>query len=198
MYPSAQTQRRIPPILRTGSFILLIGISLKNNTPFKSSLLVIALAAGTFSTQVFALDNPNEANQSAYTTSFKTLDTDNSETLTASEAQKEKLFAENFAAADKNHDGSLNQEEYSNYRSAAEQKVVKRVANDSLTTSKVKANLLKEEGLKSLKVSVKTHQGVVLLSGFVETEAQIHQAEKIAAETEGVTSVKNSLILKKD
>jgi osmotically-inducible protein OsmY len=38
----------------------------------------------------------------------------------------------------------------------------------------------------------------VLLSGFVETEAQIYHAAKIAAETEGVTSVKNSLVLKKD
>jgi hyperosmotically inducible protein len=198
MFPSAQTQLNIPIILCCSSFTLLIGISLKNNTPFKSTLLVIALAASSASTQAFALDNMNEANQNAYTTSFKALDIDNSETLTESEAQKEKLFAKNFAAADKNHDGSLNEEEYSNYRSQVEQKNVKRVANDSLTTSKVKANLLKEEGLKSLKVSVKTHQGVVLLSGFVETEAQIHQAEKIAAETEGVTSVKNSLILKKD
>ena len=65
------------------------------------------------------------------------------------------------------------------------------------TEAKVVAKL-KEEGIKSLKVSVETHQGVVLLSGFVETEAQIQMAGKIAAETEGVKSVKNSLILKKD
>jgi osmotically-inducible protein OsmY len=38
----------------------------------------------------------------------------------------------------------------------------------------------------------------VLLSGFVETEDQIQQAGKIAAEIEGVKSVENSLLLKKD
>lgn len=171
---------------------------MKNNTHFKSTLLAIALAAGTASTLAFAVDNPTEANKNAYVTSFKALDTDNSETLTESEVQKEKIFDKNFATADENNNGSLSEEEYSNYKSQVEQKNVKRVASDSLITSKVKANLLKEEGLKSLQVSVKTHQSVVLLSGFVETEAQIYHAAKIAAETEGVTSVKNSLVLKKD
>jgi len=108
------------------------------------------------------------------------------------------FFSKHFSAADKNKDGSLDQEEYTNYKSQAEQKNVKRVVKDSVITSKIKGNLLKDEGLKSLKVSVETHKGVVQLSGFVETESQIQQAEKIAAETEGVKSVKNSLLLKKD
>jgi len=47
-----------------------------------------------------------------------------------------------------------------------------------------------------MKISVETHQGVVLLSGFVETEAQIKQAEAIAGAIEGVKSVKNSLVVK--
>jgi osmotically-inducible protein OsmY len=37
----------------------------------------------------------------------------------------------------------------------------------------------------------------VQLNGFVETEDQIKQAEKVAASVEGVKSVKNSLMLKK-
>jgi len=171
---------------------------MRNITHFKFTLLVIALATSSVSPQVFALDNLNDANQNAYTTSFKALDTDSSNSLTPSEVKNEKLFSGHFSAADKNKDGSLDQEEYKNYKSQAEQKNVKRVAKDSVITSRVKGNLLKDEGLKSLKVSVKTHQGVVLLSGFVETESQIQQAEKIATETEGVKSVKNSLLLKKD
>jgi hyperosmotically inducible protein len=171
---------------------------MKNNTYFKSTLLVMALTTSAVSTQAFALDDLGNVNQSAYTTSFKALDVDNSNTLTKSEAKKEKLFSKHFTAADKNKDGTLDEQEYSNYKSKSEQKGVKRIANDSVITSKVKGNLLKDEGLKSLKVSVKTNQGVVLLSGFVETEDQIQQAEKIAAETEGVTSVKNSLLLKKE
>jgi hyperosmotically inducible protein len=169
---------------------------MKSNSNFTSTLLAIALAA---SSQAYALDNTmEEGNQSAYTTSFKALDTDSDGTLSKSEAGKEKLFAKHFGAADKDTDGTLDQEEYTNYKSQADQKNMKRVGSDSMITSKVKGNLLKEEGLKSMKVHVKTYQGVVLLSGFVETEAQILQAGKIAADTEGVNSVKNSLLLKKE
>ena len=57
---------------------------------------------------------------------------------------------------------------------------------------------LKPHRLKSFKISVETHQGMVLLSGFVASEDQIKLAEKIATETKGVKSVKNSLVLKKD
>lgn len=171
---------------------------MKNNTHFKSTPLFIALAVSLVSSQAFAVDNMNDANQSAYTTAFKALDVDNSGTLTKTEAKKEKLFSKHFSAADKDKDGTLDEKEYTNYKSQAEQENIKRIAKDSVITSKVKGSLLKDEGLKSLKVSVKTYQGVVLLSGFVETESQIKQAEEIAAGTEGVKSVKNSLVLKKD
>jgi hyperosmotically inducible protein len=171
---------------------------MKNTNPFKFSLFAVALTTAVASSQAFALDHINEANQSAYVTSFKALDVDNDSSLTPAEVKTEKLFSKNFSAADKNNDGKLDQEEYTNYKSQAEQKNVKRVAKDSVITSKVKGNLLMDEGLKSLKVSVKTHKGVVQLSGFVETESQIEQAGKIANETEGVKSVKNNLLLKKD
>jgi hyperosmotically inducible protein len=168
---------------------------MKNHINIKSSLFLLALTA---STQVFALDDVNDVNQSAYTTAFKALDTNNDGALTKSEAKKEKLFSKHFAVADTSNDGKLDEQEYTNYKSKSEQKAVKRVVKDSVITSKVKGSLLKDEGLKSLKVSVKTHQGIVLLSGFVETEDQIQQAGKIAADTEGVKSVTNSLLLKKE
>ena len=169
---------------------------MKNNLNFKSTMLVIALAS---SSQAFALDHTMESgNQSAYTTAFKVLDTDDNGALSKSEAEREKLFAKHFDAADANKDGTLNEEEYTNYKTQAEQKNVKRVMSDSMVTSKVKGNLLKDEGLKSMKVHVKTHQGVVLLSGFVDTEEQVTQAGKVATETEGVKTVKNSLLVKKD
>ena len=44
---------------------------------------------------------------------------------------------------------------------------------------------------------METYKGVVLLSGFVDTQQQIEQAEAIAKSVPGVESVKNSLILKK-
>lgn len=165
---------------------------MKNHTKFKSSILLIALA---MSSQAFALDDVGD---SGYTTAFKGLDADNNGTLTKTEAGKEKLFAKHFNVADKNTDGTLDEQEYTEYKSNAEKKTVKRVVKDSVITSKVKGSLLKDEGLKSLKVSVKTNHGVVLLSGFVETEDQIAQAGKIAADIEGVKSVENSLLLKKE
>ncbi len=177
---------------------------MKNNSQttkshFKSTLLAITLASSTLlGAQAFAADDLSDSNQSAYNTSFKALDIDNSSTLTKTEAKKEKLFAKHFAVADTDNDGTLDEQEYTNYKSKSEQKAVKRVVKDSVITSKVKGNLLKDEGLKSLKVSVKTNQGVVLLSGFVETEDQIKQAGKIASEIEGVKSVENSLLLKKE
>jgi hyperosmotically inducible periplasmic protein len=172
---------------------------MKNRTNFKSSTLLIALTLGLTSSQIFAADNTmTEGNANAYVTSFKALDADSDGTLSKSEAGKEKLFTKHFSVADKDSDGTLDQEEYANYKTKTEQSNVKRVVKDSVITSRVKGSLLKEEGLKSMKVGVKTHQGVVQLSGFVETEEQIQQAGKIATETEGVKSVKNSLILKKE
>jgi hyperosmotically inducible periplasmic protein len=206
MFVSAQTQLSPSHILGCTLnvlfrfYILLIKeIPMKKHTNFKTNLLVIALALGAVSAPVFAADSTlTDGNESTYVTSFKALDVNSDGTLSKSEAGKEKLFAKHFAAADKDTDGTLDQEEYTNYKSQADQKNMKRVGSDSMITSKVKGNLLKEEGLKSMKVHVKTHQGVVLLSGFVDTEAQIQQAGEIAAKVEGVKTVKNSLLVKKE
>ena len=171
---------------------------MKKNSHLKSTLLAMALASSALGTQAFAADDMSEVNQSADSKSFKALDVDNNSILTKTEAKKEKLFAKHFAVADTDNDGTLDEQEYTNYKSKSEQKVVKRVVKDSVITSKVKGILLKDEGLKSLNVSVKTNHGVVLLSGFVETEDQIKQAGKIASEIEGVKSVENSLLIKKE
>jgi hyperosmotically inducible periplasmic protein len=171
---------------------------MKTNVHFKFAPLIIALAFASASLQAYAFGTAEDVDKTAYSDAFKAMDVNHDGTLDKSEVKKDKLFSRHFSAADKDHDGTLDQEEYSNYRTRAEQKNVKRVASDSLITSKIKGKLLKDEGLKSMHVSVETHQGVVLLSGFVTKEEQIQLAEKIAAETEGVKSVKNSLILKKD
>jgi len=171
---------------------------MKINTRFKLTMFVTAMVLGTASLHVYAMGTADDVNATEYTKSFESLDTDKNGSLSKAEVGKEKHFVKRFAAADKNHDGSLDQQEYTDHRAQAEKKNVKRVAKDSVITSKVKGKLLKEEGLKSLKISVETHQGVVLLSGFVASEEQIKQAESIAADTEGVKSVKNSLVLKKD
>ena len=68
--------------------------------------------------------------------------------------------------------------------------------DDSVITNKVKAQLLQEPDLKSLEVNVETFKGIVQLSGFVDTHVNIEKAVKIARETHGVKSVKNSMRLR--
>ena len=65
--------------------------------------------------------------------------------------------------------------------------------DDSTITAKVKAALVDHESIKSTDISVKTDQKVVTLSGFVESQAQAEEAEKVAKGVEGVTSVSDKL-----
>ena len=68
--------------------------------------------------------------------------------------------------------------------------------DDSVITAKVKALLAQDEGLKALEISVETYKGVVQLSGFVNSQKTIDDAEKIARSVAGVVSVKNNILLK--
>ena len=168
-----------------------------NKTIFSLSALILAIGLNTYALQAQAFGDADSVNEGPYTKEFKSLDTDNDGTLTAAEAKRDKLFAKGIHKADLDNDKTLDEKEFSDYKAAAQNKNTKRVVSDSVITTKTKAELLKDEGFKSLHVSVETHQGVVLLSGFVETEAQVKQAGEIAARIEGVKSVKNSLLVKK-
>ena len=68
--------------------------------------------------------------------------------------------------------------------------------DDSVITTKVKAAILKEDSLKSTEINVETYKGVVQLSGFVNSEADIKKAVEVARGVKGVTSVKNDMRLK--
>jgi osmotically-inducible protein OsmY len=68
--------------------------------------------------------------------------------------------------------------------------------DDTIVTSKVKAAVLNEPSLKSAEINVETFKGVVQLSGFVSTEANIQKAVEVARSVNGVTSVKNDMRVK--
>jgi len=68
--------------------------------------------------------------------------------------------------------------------------------DDSVITTKVKAALLNEPGLSSAEINVETFKGVVQLSGFVTSRADINKAIEIARNVKGVNSVKNDMRLK--
>lgn len=68
--------------------------------------------------------------------------------------------------------------------------------DDTVITTKVKAAILNEPGLKSAEINVETFKGVVQLSGFVGNEASTQKAVEVAQRVKGVKSVKNDMRIK--
>lgn len=68
--------------------------------------------------------------------------------------------------------------------------------DDTVITTKTKAAIFNEPTLKSAEINVETFKGVVQLSGFVNSQADINKAVSVARGVSGVTSVKNDMRLK--
>jgi|SRR5450759_3356771 osmotically-inducible protein OsmY len=68
--------------------------------------------------------------------------------------------------------------------------------DDTVITTKVKGAIFNEPTLKSAEINVETFKGVVQLSGFVSTQANIYKAVEVARNVKGVTNVKNDMRLK--
>jgi osmotically-inducible protein OsmY len=68
--------------------------------------------------------------------------------------------------------------------------------DDSVITTKVKAAIFNDSSLKVNEINVETFKGVVQLSGFVRSQADIDQAVKVARGVAGVKSVKNDMRIK--
>jgi osmotically-inducible protein OsmY len=56
--------------------------------------------------------------------------------------------------------------------------------------------ILAEDSLKSAEINVETFKGVVQLSGFVNSKADINKAIEVTRKVKGVASVKNDMRLK--
>jgi hyperosmotically inducible protein len=67
------------------------------------------------------------------------------------------------------------------------------VIDDSVVTTKVKTELVKDPVTKARQIDVETFRGKVQLSGFVDTAEAKARAAEIAGQVTGVTSVKNNL-----
>jgi osmotically-inducible protein OsmY len=68
--------------------------------------------------------------------------------------------------------------------------------DDSIITTKVKAQLFDEPNLKSGQITVESFKGTVMLSGFLSSQTDINKAVEIARQTTGVKSVKNEMRLR--
>lgn len=68
--------------------------------------------------------------------------------------------------------------------------------DDAVITTKVKAAIFEEPGLKSAEINVETFKGTVQLSGFVASPANVNKAVELARNVRGVKSVKNDMRIK--
>lgn len=68
--------------------------------------------------------------------------------------------------------------------------------DDTVITTKVKAAIFDEPTLKTLQINVKTFQGEVQLSGFVDSAQNITKAGEVARGVDGVVKVSNDLIVR--
>lgn len=68
--------------------------------------------------------------------------------------------------------------------------------DDSVITTRVKAAIFDELALKTFQINVTTFQGIVQLSGFVDSADNARKAGEIARTVPGVKDVRNDLIPK--
>lgn len=68
--------------------------------------------------------------------------------------------------------------------------------DDSAITAKVKSGLLGEPNLNSNDIQVETFKGVVQLSGFVSSTAQINTAVGVTRKVQGVKDVRSNMVVK--
>lgn len=68
--------------------------------------------------------------------------------------------------------------------------------DDATITTKVKAQMVEDPQVKAAQVGVETMQGVVQLSGFVQSRDMSVRAEQIARRVDGVRGVKNDLVVR--
>lgn len=68
--------------------------------------------------------------------------------------------------------------------------------DDTVITTKVKAAIFEEPTLKTLQINVKTFQGEVQLSGFVDSAQNVAKAGEVARAVDGVVKVNNDLIVR--
>lgn len=67
--------------------------------------------------------------------------------------------------------------------------------SDAGITTAVKSRMAADDTVKAYQIDVDTRQGVVTLSGNVETQAAKDQAAKVARETDGVKNVVDNVVV---
>ena len=91
--------------------------------------------------------------------------------------------------------GACTRDERKEVRTEAKQatNAAANVIDNAALTTKVKAALLADELVKGTQVNVDSNNGVVTLSGAVDSSAHMQKAEQVAKGVSGVTRVQNDL-----
>jgi hyperosmotically inducible protein len=160
-------------------------MKMKRATPRLATLAVV-LAGGLLAAPMAAADNSK----------FIKLDRNKDGVLTKEEVRHMRDYGRAFDQADDNKDGKLTQDEFLKAEAIHDRMVTGKYVEDSVLTAKVKAALLKEPELKSMDVSVESLKGEVLLSGFIRDESQRGRAIKAANSVNGVTAVKDAMVVR--
>ncbi len=83
----------------------------------------------------------------------------------------------------------------SGYYIGKDERSAKRIATDLAITTKINAEFLADDHIKTFKIGVKTYRGVVSLTGKVPSQDMLDQAVEIAETMEGVREVNSLLTL---
>uniref|UniRef100_A0A7V4JPN0 BON domain-containing protein n=1 Tax=Thermodesulfobacterium geofontis TaxID=1295609 RepID=A0A7V4JPN0_9BACT len=86
---------------------------------------------------------------------------------------------------------------YEGYKIGSDPRSVGTQIDDATITTKVKLKLIEDPITKARKIDVDTVNGVVTLTGAVESEEEIKRAVEIAKNVEGVKKVVNNLRIEK-
>ncbi|OAQ20397.1 BON domain-containing protein [Thermosulfurimonas dismutans] len=81
------------------------------------------------------------------------------------------------------------------YKVATDPRSVGTQTDDATITARVKMALIKDPVTKARKIDVDTVNGIVTLTGMVETEAERKKAEEVAKRVNGVRGVRNNLMV---
>ena len=79
-------------------------------------------------------------------------------------------------------------------KTAAENAPSDQPGTDAWITTKVKTELMTTKGVPSTDISVTTNNGVVVLSGVVDTKAQLQKSVAVAKAVKGVRNVDSSAL----
>lgn len=159
--------------------------------------LLSAAVASALATQSMPGATPEAPATPSGAPDLKTYDSNGDGQISIEEFKPQGGQEQAFRVGDANRDNRLNSDEYVKANANNDRVKAGKYVGDAWITAKVKALLLKDEGVKGLGVNVETHKGTVHLAGWVNSPAQIAQAETIVRSVEGVKGVSNDLQVKR-